>query len=260
VVGFHIPGEEHEFGGPLWRNAIQPMGLPHHLVVNRTGKRFGNEAFYRAFSYTIDVIDGGSQTHPNFPCWLIFDQQAREKYALGSIMAGQEIPETVGVTANSLPELADKAGIDANGFVATIAAFNGYCQTSNDLEFQRGSHPWSAWMCGDPYHKPHPNLGPLTKPPFYAVKLTRMAGSAIPATGLVIDHDSRVVGWDDQPIEGLYAAGNSVARMESGAMMQSGLSNGRGMTYGYLAGLHAAGKPSDLLRKEMDRLGLQAAT
>jgi 3-oxosteroid 1-dehydrogenase len=27
----------------------------------------GNEAFYRSFYYTIDVIDGGDQTHPNFP-------------------------------------------------------------------------------------------------------------------------------------------------------------------------------------------------
>jgi hypothetical protein len=28
------------------------------------------------------------------------------------------------------------------------------------------------------------------------------------------------------------------------------------MTHGYLAGLHAAGRPSDLLQKEMARLGV----
>jgi len=61
---------------------------------------------------------------------------------------------------------------------------------------------------------------------------------------------------DDKPIEGLYAAGNSTARLETGAMMQSGVSNGRGMTHGYLAGLHAAGKPSTLLQKEIERMGL----
>ena len=46
--------------------------------------------------------------------------------------------------------------------------------------------------------------------------------------------------------------------MESGAVMQSGVSNARGMTYGWLAALHAAGRPSDLLDKEIQRMGRQA--
>jgi 3-oxosteroid 1-dehydrogenase len=37
--------------------------------------------------------------------------------------------------------------------------------------------------------------------------------------------------------------------------MQSGITNARGMTHGYLAGRHAAGKPSELLAKEIARLG-----
>jgi len=120
-------------------------------------------------------------------------------------------------------------------------------------------HAWSAWMCGDPFHKPHPNLGPLVKPPFHAVELHRIGGSAIPSTGLAADSHCRAVGWDDKPIEGLYVAGNSMARMETGAVMQSGVSNARGMTHGYLAGRHAAGKPSDLLQKQVERLGLGSA-
>ena len=112
-------------------------------------------------------------------------------------------------------------------------------------------------MSGDPFNKPHPNLGPLVQPPFYAVKLKRLGGSAIPAAGLVSDHHSRAVGWDDQPLEGVYVAGNSAARLETGAMMQSGVSNARGMTHGYLAALHAAGKPSDLLEKETQRMKLK---
>ena len=112
-------------------------------------------------------------------------------------------------------------------------------------------------MSGDPYNKPHPNLGALIKPPFYAVQLKRLGGSAIPAAGIVSDHHSRAIGWDDKPIEGLYVAGNSAARLESGAMMQSGLSNARGMTHGYLAGLHATGKPSELLQKEAQRMKLK---
>jgi 3-oxosteroid 1-dehydrogenase len=256
ALGFHIPGEEQETGGPLWRSALQPIGLPHTVVVNRAGKRFGNEAFYRAILYAIDIIDGATQTHPNFPCWAIFDGQARAKYPFGSVMPGQDLPDGLGIKADSIEDLAAKIGIDPKELTATIANFNHYCEKSEDPQFHRGMHPWSAWMCGDPFNKPHPNLGSLVKPPFYAVELSRMGGSAIPSTGVVADHHSRAVGWDEKPIEWLYVAGNSVARLESGAVMQSGVSNRRGMTHGYLAGLHAAGHPSDLLKKEADRLGL----
>ena len=55
------------------------------------------------------------------------------------------------------------------------------------------------------------------------------------------------MGWDGEAIEGLYLAGNSVARLDNGAVMQSGMSNARGLTHGYLAGRHAAGDPSTLL-------------
>ena len=255
-LGFRILGEEQASGDPLWRSALQPIGLPHTIVVNRTGRRFGNEAFYRAILYAVDIIDGGTQIHPNFPCWAIFDSQAREKYPFGSVMPGQDLPEGLGAKADSIAELARKIGVDAQALTRTIGAFNGYCETSEDPEFHRGSHPWSAWMCGDPYQKPHPNFGPLVKPPFYAVELHRIGGSAIPAAGVVADHQARAIGWDEKPIEGLYVAGNSAARLETGAAMQSGVSNARGMTHGYLAGRHAAGHPSDLLQKEADRWGL----
>jgi 3-oxosteroid 1-dehydrogenase len=113
-------------------------------------------------------------------------------------------------------------------------------------------------MCGDPLQKPNPNLGPLLKPPFYAVEMQRMAGGGIASSGLLADHHCRVMGWDEKPIEGLYVAGNSMARTDNGAIMQSGVTNARGMTHGYLAGRHAAGKPSDLLDKKHDRETLEA--
>lgn len=255
LLAFYVPGEELEEGVPLWRAVNSAMGLPHTVIINRKGKRFANEAHYRAIGYALDFIDGGTQTHPNFPCWAIFDGQAREKYPFGSILPGQDLPAALGIKANSIAELAGKIGVDAQGLVTTIASFNRHAEQGEDPEFHRGAHPWSTWFCGDPFHKPHPNLGPLVKPPFYAVELHRMAGTGIPAAGLLTDHHSRVMGWDEKPVEGLYAAGNSVARMETGAAMQSGVSNARGMTHGYLAARHAVGKPSDLLEKEIARLG-----
>ncbi|MFA7603039.1 MAG: FAD-binding protein [Novosphingobium sp.] len=255
-LGFTVPGEEDEEGHPLWRTALGALGQPHTIVVNRTGRRFGNEAFYRSFYYKIDQIEGSDQHHPNFPCWVILDSQGREKYPFVSITPDQDWPEGFGIVADTLDGLADRIGIDKAGLTETVARFNTFAETGVDEDFGRGSHPWSEWMCGDPFHKPNANLGTLAKGPFYAVELKRMGGTAIPSSGLLTDHHSRVVGWDDKPIEGLYAAGNSAARMETGAVMQSGVSNARGMTHGWLAARHACGDPSALLEQEAARLSL----
>jgi 3-oxosteroid 1-dehydrogenase len=243
MAGFAVPGEETDEGQQVWRSCMPIIGMPHHIVVNREGKRFGNEGFYRSFYYTLDIIEGVNQTHPNFPCWIIIDSQAREKYAFMSIMPDQDWPEGFGVIADTIEELAQKAGIDPKGLAETIARFNPNAEKG-------------VWMTGDPRNEPNANLGPIVKPPFYAVELSRMGATAIPAAGLKIDRNANVVGWNDEPIPGLYAAGNSAARMETGAVMQSGISNARGMTYGWLAGLHASGKPSGLLDKEIERLGI----
>ncbi|MCJ2185512.1 FAD-dependent oxidoreductase [Novosphingobium beihaiensis] len=255
-LGFTIPGMEGEDGRPLWNSALPVIGQPHTIVVNRAGKRFGNEAFYRSFYYTIDHIDGSDQTHPNFPCWAVIDSQVREKYPFGSVMPGSDWPEGLGERADTLRELANKTGIDADALEATVAAFNANATQGIDPEFGRGEHPWSTWMCGDPFHQPCPVLGPLEKGPFYAVRLERMGGTAITSSGILTDMHGAALDWYDRPIPGLYVAGNSQARMETGAVMQSGISNARGMTYGWLAARHAAGQPSDLLAREAERLGL----
>jgi 3-oxosteroid 1-dehydrogenase len=239
MAGFSVPGEETDEGLPVWRSAMPIIGLPHHMVVNAKGKRFGNEGFYRSFYYQTDVIDGVTQTHPNFPCWIVIDSQAREKYAFVSIMPGQDWPENFGVVADTIEDLAAKAVIDAQGLAETVARFNANAEKGVDPDFGRGEQPWGVWMTGDKEHRPNPNLGPIVKPPFYAVKLSRMGATGIPAAGLKIDGNANVVGWDERPLPGLYAAGNSAARMETGAVMQSGVSNARGMTYGWLAARHA---------------------
>jgi len=255
-LGFIIPGQEDEDGNPVWSSALPVIGQPHTIVVNRAGKRFGNEAFYRSFYYKIDEIEGNDQTHPNFPCWTIIDSQARDKYPFGSLMPQQEWPEGLGVVANTLRELAGKIGVDADGLEATVASFNANAEKGVDPDFDRGTHPWSEWMCGDPFHKPNPNLGVLEKGPFYAVEMKRMGGTAITSAGILANHHGQALDWHDQPIDGLYVAGNSMARMETGAVMQSGISNARGMTFGWLIGNHAAGQPSDLLEREIARMGI----
>ncbi len=111
-------------------------------------------------------------------------------------------------------------------------------------------------MAGDPSQTPNANMGHLSRGPFYAIPLRRMAGGGITSTGILADEHCRAVDWRGAPIAGLYVAGNSAARLDNGALMQSGITNARGITHGYLAGRHAAGQPSELLEREIARLGL----
>jgi len=255
LLGFHVPGEEQEEGVPLWRGALPFLGLPHTIVVNKAGKRFSNEAFYRSVYYALETIDGATQTQPNFPCWAILDSQARAKYPFGSVMPGEEMPEALGVKADTLEALAAKIGVDVAGLQATVTNFNRYSADGKDPEFNRGTFPWGALMCGDPLQKPNANLGAIDQGPYYAIELQRLAGGGIAASGILADEHCRAIDWNGRPIDGLYVAGNSMARMDNGAFMQSGITNARGLTHGYLAGRHAAGKPSDLFEKAAAKLG-----
>ena len=60
------------------------------------------------------------------------------------------------------------------------------------------------------------------------------------SVGLETDAFARVKHVRGHAIPGLYACGNSAAALDTGAGYQSGLSNLRGMTWGFIAGRHAA--------------------
>ena len=257
LAGLPRPRRGDDEGMPLWRSAMPIIGLPHTIVVNRKGKRFGNEAFYRSFYYKIDIIDGGTQTHPNFPCWVVIDSQAREKYAvrLDHARAGlaRRLRRQSRTRSASWPR---RPASMPQGLEETVARFNANAEKGEDPDFGRGTHAVGR-LDDAAIHttSPTPTSARWSRRRSMRSRCTRMGGTGIPAAGLLTDHHCRVVGWDDKPIPGLYVAGNSVARMETGAVMQSGVSNARGMTHGWLAGRHAAGSPSDLLQKEIERLG-----
>ena len=234
--GYRIPGEEHD-GAPLYR-ASWEGGYPHALWVNRAGKRFGDEAFYRDYLPKVRAWDGLAQDHPNYPPFLIFDQSYRDKYAFATYMPGMEAPEDVLARAATPRELAAKLGIDPDGLEATIARFNVHAAEGKDPDFGRGSYPWAAMMTGDKT-RPNPNLGPLDRPPYYGVRLLPV-GVGVNSVGLETNAFAQVMHVRGRPIAGLYACGNSAAALDTGAGYQSGLSNLRGMTWGWIAGRHAA--------------------
>ncbi len=236
--GYQIPGEEHE-GKPLYRSSWE-CGCPHAIWVNRAGQRFCDESFYKDYQPRLRAWDGQKQALPNQPPFLIFDQSYRDRYPLGSFMPGQPLPEELVTQADTPRALAEKLGIDPDGLEATLARWNPHARRGEDPDFGKGSRPWAVRLTGDPSY-PNPCVGPIERPPYYGMRLVPV-GVGINSHGLRTDADARVVHVRGHPIPGLYAVGNSAALLDLGGGYQSGTSNMRAITWGYLAGRHLAGR------------------
>ncbi|MFC6719849.1 FAD-dependent oxidoreductase [Natrialbaceae archaeon GCM10025810] len=233
--GFFVAVPDDEFlGAPLYRYCYN-VGLPHAIAVNADGERFCDEAFYPK---QVDAFYDDEGDYDQFPAYMVFDEQYRRRYPLANYMPGTDYPDSfLAGRADDIAGLAAEIDIDPNTLESTIETFNDYARAGEDPEFDRGDNVWANIWCGDPANKPNPNLGPLEEPPFYAVELY-IGLSSMSNVGLLTDEDGRVLDWDDSPIDGVYATGSVCAPQEWGTGYQSGLQNGRSLTYGYLAGRH----------------------
>ena len=79
----------------------------------------------------------------------------------------------------------------------------------------------------------------LVQGPFYAVRL--FVGEIGTFAGIKTDAAARVIDKQDQPCPGLYAVGNDQCSVFAGAYPGPGSMLGPAMTFGYIAGRHAAG-------------------
>ncbi|WP_440347286.1 hypothetical protein [Mycobacterium tuberculosis] len=70
----------------------------------------------------------------NIPAWLVFDQRYRDRYIFAGLQPGQRIPSRwldsgVIVQADTLAELAGKAGLPADELTATVQRFNAFARS-----------------------------------------------------------------------------------------------------------------------------------
>lgn len=230
LFGYALKNDE---GEAVYTNLY--TGWPHSIVVNRYGNRFADDSFQPDVVAGLGQFGNRNQGFLNWPAWLVFDQAFRDKYPLGRFAPGSELPPGLATVASTLGDLAEMSGIEEAGLAATVERFNGFCESGIDEDFGRGTYTYSRKRVGDPRLLPgNPNLGRLAAPPFYAVRLVRI-GMGIPSAGLKSDKVGRVIGARGGIIPGLYAVGNSAAQRDIGAGYNSGISNARGMIYGYLA-------------------------
>ncbi len=236
-----VPGE------PAPRLSVMEKSYPGSCIVNMRGERFANESQnYMAFQK--DLYKAHSEETPCSPMYQVFDARFRRDYIVGPLMTASLKPDwtipkewfetkLVG-KANTVRELAEQLGIDADNLEKTVANMNRYAKDGKDPEFQRGDSAYDRYY-GDPRFEPNPCLGAIDEAPFYAIRLD--AGDFGTQGGLATNPNAQVMREDGSWVEGLYAVGNCSAAVLP-TYPGPGATLGPAMTFAYQAAKHIAGR------------------
>jgi succinate dehydrogenase/fumarate reductase flavoprotein subunit len=227
-----IPGESLD-GEQYYRSLIRERAVPRQIMVNSAGQRFVDEASpYNDVGKAMHGRDADGCR--NDPAFLVFDSGFLSRYPLPGVPFGGPAPGWV-ARSDSIRGLAERIGVDPDGLSRTVAAWN----SGFDDDFHRGENPYDRYG-GDPSVTPNPCFGPLDEPPFYAVRV--LAGTIGTKGGPITSASGEVLSSSGDPVPGLYAVGNAAAFWTGDAYPAPGATLGIGMTFGYLAGLHAAAR------------------
>ncbi|WP_297495330.1 FAD-dependent oxidoreductase [Acidocella sp.] len=220
--------------------AVFDVGRPGAVCVNRNGDRFVNESCsYDRFG--AGMVADHKATGANLPCWMVFDAVFRAKFTAGgflpaAIMSDKSIPidwwDHYIFKSETVADLAKKIQLDPEKLIDVVRRINEYAAHGMDTEFGRGSTIYDQAF-GDPTCKPNPALGPLQKAPFYAIPIH--LGDLGTKGGLKADARARVLDRNDQPIAGLYAAGNATGSPFGLNYPGAGGTIGPAMVFGYIA-------------------------
>ena len=224
------------------------VGRPNSIVVDNQGNRYLAETLItddpsRYFSYKEAVkFDIVKLAYPRLPSWMIFDETFRTKVTittLGVSTAGYGlVPWTKDnmdainrgwiLKADTIDELAGKIkafpenlkAMDPANLVKTVARFNELSSKGKDEDFNR---------------RPA-TLGPIEKPPFYALPL--YAGGPNTKGGVAANAKREVLDWEGQPIPRLYTAGEISSALKF--VYQAGGNLSECIVMGRIAGKNAA--------------------
>ena len=221
---------------------LAERSLPGCLIVDHNGRRFANEsADYMSFGQRLLELERSGS--PVEAMWIIFDQQYRNSYVFGAVLFPRmKIPQAwydagIAKRADNLAELGAQIGVPVAQFTQTMTRFNENASAGEDPDFGRGRSAYDRYY-GDPTITPNPNLRPLVKGPFYAVKM--VLSDLGTCGGLKADERARVLREDGGVIAGLYAIGNTAANAFGATYPGAGATIAQGLVYGYIAAKDAA--------------------
>jgi hypothetical protein len=209
------------------------------FFVNQDGKRFVNESapYDRIGKAIINQMACGAMT---LPYWMIYDDREGlvppVKATNVSMVEPEEYVEAgLWHTADTLPGLAAKIGVDADNLVTTVKRFNEFVATGVDEDFGRGDEAYDRAFSGG-----RSPMVPIETGPFHAAAfgLSDLGTKG----GLVTDSHARVLDTDGNPIDGLYAAGNTMAAVTGTAYPGGGTPIGASMLFSHLAARHMVAK------------------
>lgn len=203
------------------------------IVVNKNGKRFGNE------SVSYKLFADWALVQPESKSWLVLDENIRkvaakknptqDGYLWNPIDKGEK-PDYVAI-GNTIEEAAEKAGLDPKAVAETVKRYNGFVDAGKDDDFGRQGLAQGK-----------SKLVRIEKAPFYIFAAT----GAMIATycGVRITPKAEVVDVFGETIPGLYAAGEMTGGVHGAAYM-NGTAFSKGMAFGRIAArtiAEAAGK------------------
>ncbi len=217
-----------EFGDITVGVDFKKDSYPYGIVVNADGARFLDEgADIRTFTYA--KYGAEILRQPGQFAWQVFDGKVlhllRDEYRIRRVTK---------VRAETLEALADELyGVDARGFLATVAAFN--AAVADTVPFDpnvkdgRGTVglavPKSNWA------------NAIDTPPFEAYAVT--CGVTFTFGGLRISPEAEVIDTAGRPIPGLFACGST-----AGGLFYFNYPGGSGLisgaVFGRIAGRGAA--------------------
>lgn len=180
------------------------------LIVTEDGKRFVNEYTYQSHVATAARKAGSVGAY-----YIATADDPNQ-----TVQYGLTLDSTL--SADTVEELAEKMGVDSKTLSATVDRYNELCDKGVDEDF------------GKPAEYMQKLEGKV-----YAIPLSR--SFTVTFDGLVTDLDSHVLDEDNNPIPGLYAAGEVAFTGLFGDEYPScGLAIGASVRYGRIAGVNAA--------------------
>jgi 3-oxosteroid 1-dehydrogenase len=219
-------------------SATFTLGFDGGIFVDQNGRRFINEslAYDRAGRVVIDLLKEKALT---LPFWLVFDDRDNgvppaqfPTLPHGDMQSYRDAG--LWVSAPTLGELAERIGVPAANLIASVDRFNSLAAQGEDVDFQRGSEPFDRLFTDG-----KPPLSPISRAPFHAAAfgLSDLGTKG----GLRTDEKARVLDKSGKVLNGLYAAGNSMAAVSGTTYPAGGNPVGSSMVFAFIAALDLAG-------------------
>ncbi|MBQ6377010.1 MAG: flavocytochrome c [Lachnospiraceae bacterium] len=158
------------------------------ILVNQEGKRFTNELLTR------DVVSAAELEQPGSYAYIIFDQRLRD----GLKAIEKYVSTGITVQGDTIEDLAKQIEVDPAVLAETLKNWNQCVADQKDPEFGR-----DTGMEAD-----------LSQAPYYAIKIA--PGIHHTMGGVHIDTEARVIDVNNEPIPGLFAAGEVVGGVHGG--------------------------------------------